>query len=81
MNLKNNIAISDSGLIFNPSRGESYSTNQSAKELLNLIKENRCKDEIKEYFLNTYEVSADQFETDYSDFIFSLDKFNLIDHE
>jgi hypothetical protein len=81
MNLKNNIAISDSGFIFNPSRGESYSTNQSAKELLNLIKENRCKDEIKEYFLNTYEVSSDQFETDYSDFIFSLDQFNLIDHE
>jgi hypothetical protein len=51
------------------------------QELLNLIKENRCKDEIKEYFLNTYEVSADQFETDYSDFIFALDQFNLIDHE
>jgi hypothetical protein len=31
MNLKNNIAISDSGFIFNPSRGESYSTNQSAR--------------------------------------------------
>jgi hypothetical protein len=81
MKLKNNVAVSDSGFLFNASRGESFSTNQTAKEILTLIKDGKSKEEIKEYFLNTYEVEVDQFEKDLTDFYFALDQYNLIQND
>ena len=41
MKLKKNIAISETGFIFNPSSGDSYSTNPIGLEIINLMKNNK----------------------------------------
>jgi hypothetical protein len=46
MNINKNIAISDSGFIFNPSSGDSFSTNQVGLEIIRLLKEGKKKEDI-----------------------------------
>lgn len=82
MNIKKNIAISDSGFIFNPETGESYTANIVAIRLLELIKEGKDKGEIFESILEEYDIDQDTFEKDYHDFVSMLQRFQLTqDHE
>lgn len=81
MKINKNIAVSESGFIFNASRGDSFSTNPIAKEILNLIKGGTPQEEIKEYILNTYEVDSDTVEKDLYDFITILEQNNLIEQD
>lgn len=79
MKLKNNIALSNSGFLFNPSTGDSYSLNPIAKEILKLLEKQRSKSEIKQFILNTYQVDETSFEKDFYDFTNQLKNFNLIE--
>ncbi len=81
MNIKKEIAISDSGFVFDPTTGESYSVNQIGVEILTLLKEGNDRKEISDFVLQKYEIDADTFENNYYDFINMLKKFNLIDAE
>ena len=81
MNLKRNIAISESGFVFDPSSGESFSLNPVGREILELIGKNQDYDEIRKKLQEKYEVSALSFEKYYFDFINSLKHFNLIEDE
>ncbi|TAD99466.1 MAG: PqqD family protein [Bacteroidetes bacterium] len=79
MKLKRNIAISDSGFVFNPSTGDSYSLNPVGLEILTLAKAQKNKDEIRQYMLDNYLLDLDTFEKDFDDFANMLDHFNLIE--
>jgi hypothetical protein len=41
MRIKKNIAISESGFIFNPAVGDSYSTNPIGAEIIKMLKESK----------------------------------------
>jgi hypothetical protein len=47
MKLKKNIATSESGFVFNPSSGDSFSLNIIGAEILLQMKESKSSDEIK----------------------------------
>ena len=47
MKIHSNLAVSDSGFIFNPSNGDSFSTNLVGAELIRLLKEGKSLTEIK----------------------------------
>jgi len=79
MKIKNNIAISESGFIFNPSTGESFSVNPTGVEIFNLIKEGKKIEEIEQLILEKYNTDKDTFEKDYHDFIGFLKQYLLID--
>lgn len=81
MKIKTNIATSDSGFVFNPSTGESYSLNPIASEILGLAKAGKQKDEIISVILNKYHVDIATLEKDFSDFEGMLNHFRLIDNE
>jgi hypothetical protein len=68
MLLKKNIAVSKSGFIFNPSTGDSYTVNQIAAEILELLKENKSLDDIKQGILKNYEVDEKSLDEDLTDF-------------
>ena len=80
MKLKKNIALSESGFVFNPSTGDSYSVNQLAGEILGNLKEAKPLETIKKDILNRYEVSSKALEEDISDFISYLHQLGLLDH-
>ena len=79
MKLKKNIALSDSGFIFNPSTGDSFSTNPIGMEIVKMMKDGRSTDEVKSHILKTYLTDDVAFEKDLYDFINMLTKMNLID--
>jgi hypothetical protein len=81
MRLKRNIAVSESGFLFDPTTGESYSLNGQGTDILNLIKEKKSDAEITGIMTETYEVSPDEFEKYYLDFIGMLRQFKLLEDE
>ncbi len=81
MNIKKNIAISDSGFIFNPDTGESFSANPIGLEVLELLKDGLDFENIQKKILEKYKSDKDTVERDYHDFINLLSQNNLIDHD
>ncbi|MCB0494980.1 MAG: PqqD family protein [Cyclobacteriaceae bacterium] len=77
MLLKKNIAVSSSGFIFNPSTGDSYTVNQIASEILELLKENKSIDEVKREILKNYEVDEKSLNEDLNDFLGHLRQLRL----
>lgn len=76
--LKNNIATSETGFIFNPGTGDSYSTNPIGNEILNFLKSGLSAEEIKEKLMANYEVEPMQLNRDWEDFLLQLKEANLI---
>jgi PqqD family protein of HPr-rel-A system len=75
--IKKNIAISDSGFVFDPGSGDSYSLNPSGLEIVQLIKSGKDFKEILETVTEKYEVDSDSFERYYFDFIATLGQLHL----
>ncbi|HNS17810.1 MAG TPA: PqqD family protein [Bacteroidales bacterium] len=78
MKLKENIAISESGYLFNPSTGESFIVNPLGMEVLQLVKKGRSFGDISKEILSHYSVDTITFEKDYNDFIHQLRQYLLI---
>jgi hypothetical protein len=64
MKLKKNIATSESGLVFNPGNGDSFSVNEIGVEIINLMKEERSQSEIIETISSKYDTEKNQVEKD-----------------
>jgi hypothetical protein len=79
MYLRKNIATSESGFIFNPSTGDSFSANPVAAEILALLKQGTAPSRIKEVILETYEVEPLRLEKDWDEFINQLKEANLLE--
>lgn len=79
MKLKKNIAISESGFVFNASRGESFSTNKTGSRILALLQEGKDETAIKGFILNEYDIDEATCEKDIYDYVKMLVQFNLIE--
>lgn len=77
MKIKNNIALSDSGFLFNPSTGDSYSVNPIGQEIIRLFQENKTTDEIVKKITKEYRIDKDTVEKDMYDFQNMLQSFKL----
>lgn len=80
MQLKKNIATSESGFIFNPTTGDSYSANPIASEIITLLKEGTSTQNIKTQILERYDVSSAQLEKDWDDFTNQLKNANILEN-
>lgn len=81
MKVKKNIAISESGFLFNPSTGDSYSVNSIGQEILKLLKEGKKDEQVIEYLLNNYMTDRIAVEKDLYDFESMLGTYKLIENE
>jgi len=79
MKLKKNIATSENGFIFNPSTGDSFSSNPIAAEILGLMKAGRTSLDIKQYVVDKYDVEEAQLERDWEDWLLQLKDANLLE--
>ena len=78
MKVNKNIAVSETGFVFNPGSGESFTVNSSGTELLNLIIKGSSYQEISLIFLEKYDTTQSTFDQDYHDFIDMLQRYNLV---
>jgi len=81
MKIRKHVAISDSGVIFNGSTGDSFSMNPIAVDILNHIKANESEEQIKQSLLEKYDVNPDRLDGDLYDFISHLHQLNLLENE
>lgn len=72
------LAISDSGFIFDPVTGHSFTTNEIGIQILERLKKNLEKDDLVEEICNIYDVNPDEMEQDVEDFINNLKNNHLI---
>jgi hypothetical protein len=77
MNIKKNIALSDSGFVFDPSNGDSFSANPIGLEIITLLKDGKSEVEIKKQIVDNYMTDESTFEKDYYDFVSTLLKLNV----
>lgn len=70
-------AISDEGFLFDPSTGQSYTTNATGLKILRLLKEGKSEDEIVSAVFDEYDCGRDEIHSDVVDFIRRLESFNL----
>ena len=68
MKITEKIKISDNGFLFNSGTGDSFSLNPTGLELIKMIAADRDLDEIRDSFLQKYEVDDLTFEKDFYEF-------------
>ena len=81
MKIKKSVAISESGYIFNPSTGDSFTVNPMGIEIFNLLKEEKSYKHISKSILEKYNTDEATFEKDYNDFVGMLNLHLLVDHK
>lgn len=81
MNLKNNIAVSDSGFVFNPASGESFSVNPIGLEMLNLLRQGLSQEEIVLSIEKNFQAEKTNIERDFNDFIDMMKQYHLVQNE
>ncbi len=79
MNIKSDIALSDSGFVFNPASGESYTVNPIGVEIIQLLKDGKSIAEVSELILENYNTDLITIDKDLNDFIVMLKQYSLID--
>jgi hypothetical protein len=81
MKIKKNIAVSETGFVFDPTSGESYSINPTGQQIIALLKEDKSPEEISAIMCGEYAIDAASFEKYYYDFMGMLRQFQLIEED
>jgi len=79
MQIRKNIAVSETGFVFNPTTGDSYSINKVGQEILAYIREDKSPAEITSLMTSIYDIDPPGFEKYFYDFISMLKQFELLD--
>ena len=79
MKIRKNIAVSDSGFIFNPLTGDSFSVNPIGQSIINSFQEKKSDEEILDDILQEYRIDKNTAEKDLNDFMRMLENYKLID--
>lgn len=81
MKLKNNVAISESGFIFNAEIGTSFTTNPIGVSILKQLKEDTSLENLKESIVKNFEIDPITCEKDLDDFLSIVNQHNLLEEE
>jgi len=81
MRIKKNIALSDTGFVFNPSTGESFSVNPIGAEILKLLKEGKDRDQIKAAIIELYQTDEATIDRDFDDFVNMMKHYLLTEND
>lgn len=78
MNIKKNLAISETGFVFDPSTGDSYTLNTTGLEILQMLREGKSQEMIIQRMTADYDVDANTFDRYYYDFTGMLKQMQLV---
>lgn len=81
MNINKNIAVSDSGFVFNATTGESFSVNPIGVEIIELLKQHKDIGEICWQLNSKYNADITTIENEVIGFVNSLMQNSLIDNQ
>ncbi len=81
VNIRKNIAISETGFIFNPLTGDSFSVNETGLFVLQKLKEEENEEKILKAFQEEFELDRNTAEIDLNDFLSMLKSYQLTTYE
>ena len=79
MKIRSNIALSESGFIFNPNTGESFTLNPTGQQLFGLIRDGRDYIAIRKFFLTNFDAEESIFEKDFEDFMHMMTSYQMME--
>ncbi len=79
LKIKSSIAISETGFLFMPNTGDSFSVNPIGVEIIDLLRQGKSEKEVKKTILSKYEIDDATLEKDYDDFLNQLKQHNVAD--
>ncbi|HYX07106.1 MAG TPA: HPr-rel-A system PqqD family peptide chaperone [Bacteroidales bacterium] len=79
MKLRKNIAISESGFVFDASTGDSFSLNEPGKEIMELMARGSTNEEITKWITSRYDINQESFERYLEDFTGMLRQYQLLE--
>ncbi len=81
MKINENLAISESGFLFNPSTGESFTVNPIGAEIIEKLKVGKSEEEILNELHDTYEIDKKSLQKDLLDFNQILKQYQLLEQD
>ncbi len=81
MAINKNIAISETGFLFNPSTGDSFSTNPIGQKVILWLQSGLDQEKILEKMQEEYFVDKDTVEKDIQDFVSLLKSHQILKDE
>ncbi len=81
MKIKKSLAISETGFVFDPSTGDSYTLNPIGLEIIQLLREGKSSGEITGAVTQTYDIDAMTFERYLFDFLGMLKQMQLVESD
>jgi len=78
MYVNKNLAMSDTGFIFNPATGDSFTTNQVGMFIIDLLKQKKSNEEIIHELIAEFKIDKASADKDFSDFVMMLKSYQLI---
>jgi len=79
MRIRKNIATSAEGFLFNPTTGDSFSTNTIGSEIIDLLKQDKNFQDITAVICSNYDVDTILFERDLEDFTSLLKEYSILE--
>jgi len=76
--IPSNLAVSDSGFLFMPSTGETFTLNSLGREIFRMIQSGKDFDEVLEFISAEYDIDRSSSDKDLADFLGQLKNYNLI---
>lgn len=78
MKINQNLAVSESGFLFNPGTGESFTVNPIGSEIISLLRKGMTQEHVIDAITDLYHVDSNTFEKDLQDFIGILKTYSLL---
>ncbi len=78
MNINKNIAISETGFVFNPLTGDSFSTNQVGQEILRKLQGGITQEDLLIHITQKFHVDKTTLEKDLTDFMLMLNSYEML---
>ncbi len=72
MKIKENIAISETGFVFNPTTGDSFTLNETGRKVIALINEGKTVEQTAKVLKETFDVDDTTLERYLFDFVYDL---------
>lgn len=79
MVINKSIAISETGLIFNPVTGETFVVNQMGMEIIDMLKKNSTIKDIQKQLSKRYTIGNEEIEKDLKSFIDFMKRYHIIE--
>lgn len=73
------LALSDTGFLFDPVSGSTFTMNETGVRILASLKSGKSREETVLEIMSHYDVEKDDADRDYSDFLVQLNQLGLVE--